>query len=190
MPEPGSARAPRDNAPIRTSAERWRRYTVMTAFGSAALAGLLATVLWRPLPRLIWNASASSPVGLYAVWQGSPVRLGDMVVAWPPEAARALGAARRYIPRNVPLVKRVAAIAGTRVCAEGDLIRIDGAIVAQRRANDPSGRSLPWWHGCVRLGPGEVFLLSKGASAAFDGRYFGVTAPSLVVGRARLLWRR
>jgi type IV secretory pathway protease TraF len=44
------------------------------------------------------------------------------------------------------------------------------------------------WTGCRRLGPGELFLLSPGKPDAFDGRYFGVTLPGEILGRARLLW--
>jgi len=154
----------------------------------ALTAALAATLVAPPSPRLVWNASASSPLGLYRVLPGA-AREGDMVIAWPPEPARALGAARGYLPRNVPLVKRVAAVAGARVCAVGDAILVEGRIVARRRAADPSGRPLPWWHGCMRLRAGELFLLTPGAPGAFDGRYFGPTPGALVVGRARLLWR-
>jgi type IV secretory pathway protease TraF len=88
----------------------------------------------------------------------------------------------------VPLVKRAAAVAGDRVCARQRRIFINGKSVALRRARDPSGRPMPWWSGCARLQDGELFLLSAAGPLAFDGRYFGVTRASEVIGRARLLW--
>ena len=46
-----------------------------------------------------------------------------------------------------------------------------------------------WADGSQRFdGPGELFLLSPGKPDAFDGRYFGVTVPGEILGRARLLW--
>jgi type IV secretory pathway protease TraF len=42
----------------------------------------------------------------------------------------------------------------------------------------------------VRLRAHERFLLMTTSSASFDGRYFGVTDSSDVVGKARLLWPR
>lgn len=166
------------------------RRSRIAAGASLALALLLAPAVLRPAPRLVWNASASSPVGLYAVSPGGELRRGGMALAWPPPAARTLGAARGYLPGNVPLVKRVAAVAGDRVCARGEALLVDGRRVARRQRADPSGRSMPWWTGCVRLRAGEALLLSPGAPLAFDGRYFGPSRAAQVLGRARLLWPR
>jgi conjugative transfer signal peptidase TraF len=146
-----------------------------------------AAVPKRPL--LLWNASASSPIGLYAVGPANRVYRGDMAVAWAPRQARRLAARRGYLPSNVPLVKRVAAVAGANVCAKGALVFVDGRTAALRRAFDPAGRPLPWWSGCSRLGPGDTFLLSAKAPDAFDGRYFGVTRRTELIGKARLVWR-
>lgn len=113
-----------------------------------------------------------------------------MVIAWLPARYRMLAAQRRYLPANVPLVKRVAAAAGDKVCALGRGVFVNGRKVAERLAADGEGRPMPWWHGCVRLRGQERLLLMTRSSASFDGRYFGVTEGSDVVGKARLLWPR
>jgi conjugative transfer signal peptidase TraF len=138
---------------------------------------------------LLWNGSASSRIGLYAVGSGD-VRVGDTAVAWPPDKARRLAASRHYLPATVPLVKRVAAAEGDRVCAAGTGILVNGRRAARRRERDPSGRPLPWWSGCKLLQTGELFLLSPGSPGAFDGRYFGITRPAQLIGKARLLWAK
>lgn len=153
-----------------------------------ASVAVTSTLLWPPRPLLLWNASASSPVGLYVVSSPIHPRVGDTVAAWPPPAARRLASARRYLPASVPLVKRVAAVSGDRVCARGRALSINGRAVAFRPSRDPSGRPLPWWSGCELLRGGDLFLLSPHARHAFDGRYFGVTRSSQVIGKARLLW--
>lgn len=140
-------------------------------------------------PRFVWNASASAPVGLYLVRSTAAPGHGDMVIAWTPEPARTFAARRHYLPANVPLVKRVAAAAGALVCAHGDRILIDGREAARRRRVDGRGRPMPVWLGCRRLGPGELFLLMDRPDS-FDGRYFGTTPASHLVGRARLIWAR
>lgn len=156
---------------------------------AACVVGLLSLAASGPArPRLVWNASASAPVGLYWV-SAAPPRVGDMVVAWAPGPARLLAARRHYLPANVPLVKRVAAMAGARICAAGDWITIDGRRAARRRRRDAAGRRLPVWTGCHILAAGELFLLMDNG-ASFDGRYFGVTPADHVVGRARLIWAR
>lgn len=166
-----------------------RRSLLLASACTFIVVALLATLLWPPRPLLVWNASASSPTGLYLVQAPGRVAVDDMVVAWLPDEARRLGAARHYIPANVPLVKRVAASAGDEVCAVGEAIFVNGRLEALRRSLDPSGREMPWWTGCETLREGELFLLAPGAGAEFDGRYFGITRPSRVVGSARLLWR-
>lgn len=166
-----------------------RRRMFAAAAAAAAITALTATLVWPSGPLLVWNASASSPIGLYLVQSSAGGRPGDMVIAWPPEEARALGAERRYLPRNVPLVKLIGAIAGDRVCGVGEAIFVNGRLVTFRRAADPSGRPMPWWTGCETIPQGDLFLLTPDAPDAFDGRYFGVTTSDLILGRARLLWR-
>ena len=163
-----------------------RRIAIISA--GIILVGL--TIAFPPAPRLVWNASASAPIGLYAVTPGATVEPGDMVIARVPDPSRMMAAERRYIPANVPLVKRVAAAAGDEVCALGQEIFINGTWVVERRAADASGRPLPWWSGCVRLRGRQLFLLMSDSPGSFDGRYFGVTDGGLVVGKARLLWAR
>jgi type IV secretory pathway protease TraF len=113
-----------------------------------------------------------------------------MVIAWAPPSARRLAARRHYLPARVPLVKRVAAVSGARVCAIRAKIIVDGRVAVARRAHDPAGRPMPWWSGCIRLGKGDLFLLSSSAPDSFDGRYFGPTRAGEIVGKAKLLWRR
>jgi type IV secretory pathway protease TraF len=115
---------------------------------------------------------------------------GDMVIARTPLSVRALAAGRHYIPANVPLVKRVAGVPGDRVCAAGVTITVNGRPLAARRASDRLGRPLPWWTGCRTLRDGALLLVMADTPDSFDGRYFGPTSPSDVIGKATLLWRR
>jgi conjugative transfer signal peptidase TraF len=156
------------------------------AIGTLAIVILIGTLLWSPRPLLLWNASSSAPIGLYAVASPNGVRPGEMVVAWTPEPARSLAAERRYLPHNVPLLKRVIASVGDRVCAIGETIFVNGSPVARRREHDAFGRPMPSWTGCPTLADGELFLLMESPNS-FDGRYFGITNSSEVVGRAVLL---
>lgn len=172
----------------RARAKRIRRLR-LGVFAAAASLPALATLVVAPAPRLVWNASASAPIGLYRVDPGAPIARGDMVIAWAPEPWRTLAAGRHYLPANVPLVKRVAAAQGDLVCGAGLRLTVNGAVVALRLAHDRDGRPLPRWDGCRLLGPGQ-FLLLMPAPGSFDGRYFGATGEGRIVGRARLIWPR
>lgn len=167
---------------------RSRRARRLRVGGCAALiAALVTTVAVPPRPRLLWNASASAPMGLWRVAPGTPVGRGDMVVARLAEPWRSLAARRHYLPANVPLLKRVAAEPGDRICAFEAWIFVEGRIAATRLRADRAGRPLPWWHGCRTLDGGTMLLLMHDP-ASFDGRYFGPTERSAIVGKAVPLW--
>lgn len=153
------------------------------------IAVVVATIVSPPVPRLVWNASESAPVGLYGISPGAVLARGNMVVARLPATVQTMAAERRYLPLNVPLVKRVAGVAGDEICALATTIYRDGRAVAVRNARDDQGRPMPMWHGCRILRGGEIFLLTT-ARNSFDGRYFGITEGSDVIGKARLLWAR
>lgn len=162
--------------------------TVAAAF---VLCGYLATPSGsadRAL--LIWNASASARVGLYRVVHQCSYARGDLVFAKPSPSVARLAARRGYLPAGVPLVKRIVATAGDTVCAQGENILIDGQFEAMRLSADSKGRPLPGWFGCRKLHHDEVFLLMEDVRASFDGRYFGPTNTSQIIGRLEPLWVR
>lgn len=154
----------------------------------ATCAALLLLIPRRERPIIIWNATASAPVGFYTVTAPTHIAAGDLVIAWPPAAAARLAAARDYLPRGVPLVKRVAAVPGEPICAAGDAVRAPRGVLVQRLRRDASHRLLPWWRGCGRLPASYYLLLMATVPGSFDGRYFGPVAASQIVGKAHPLW--
>jgi conjugative transfer signal peptidase TraF len=143
----------------------------------------------KNMPRLVWNASASAPIGLYWTDAPSHLRKGDVVLAQPPRWAAQLAYRRGYLPLDVPLVKHVAALAGDTVCARGQVITVDDVTVAKRLPHDSMRRPLPRWTGCHSLRAGQIFLINP-VRASFDGRYFGISQRSDVIGRLEPLWVR
>jgi conjugative transfer signal peptidase TraF len=155
-----------------------------------ATGACLVPVTFPASPRLVWNASASAPIGLYWISTPDGLRRGDLVIARPPIAVRAFAARRRYLPLNVPLVKRIAAGPGIEICALGNRLFRDGAPLVVRRSTDAAGRPMPWWSGCVTLGTGRYLLVMTDVPASFDGRYFGPSGARDILGRATSLWTR
>ena len=156
-----------------------------TMLGTALIAGA-ATVHSPPL--LIWNATASAPVGLYRIGPADRFAKGDLVIAMPPPNLAPLFAERGYLPLRVPLLKHVAALSGAIVCRIGERITIDGAAVAAALDHDHARRLLLNWQGCHQLGHGEVFLLNTERPDSLDSRYFGPGPAALIIGRAQPLW--
>jgi conjugative transfer signal peptidase TraF len=150
----------------------------MIAFSSAA----------HPMPRLLWNASASVPVGFYAVHPVGRLTAGELLVVRPPAPLAQFMAARRYLALGVPLIKHVAALPGQIVCRSGLTITVNGIAEAQALDRDTRDRKLPVWQGCRTVQPGEVFLMNAGVPDSFDGRYFGPVLESTIIGSATPLW--
>jgi conjugative transfer signal peptidase TraF len=153
------------------------------ATGCVGLASMAFAIFGKPAPRVVYNATASAPIGYYAVLPAFPLHPGDLVLVKPPDAARRLASEREYLPTGVPLVKRIAAVAGELVCAGADGVRVGGVVIAHALAVDARGRALPAWSGCGALGPNEVFLLMADIPASFDSRYFGPVPIGSVIGR-------
>jgi conjugative transfer signal peptidase TraF len=146
--------------------------------------GMAVSTLILPMPTLLlWNASASAPVGLYAI---NPLRepaVGEMVAVMPPPALGRIMAERHYLPIGVPFLKHVAARPGALICRRAATVTIDGRRVATAKSADSHGRHLPVWRGCRVLRDGELFLLNP-APDSFDGRYFGAVPATGLLGRA------
>jgi conjugative transfer signal peptidase TraF len=173
---------------------RKRNYiTPPVAVAVGAALAICAIAFSNSTPRhalFVWNASASAPVGLYRVIHQRDVLRGDLVLAIPNHSVAIFAAEREYLPMGVPLVKRVVAVEGDTVCARGNGIFFNRIRLATRLSADNKGRTLPSWTGCRTLGRRDVFLLMAGVSDSFDGRYFGPTDTSNIVGRLEPIWTR
>ena len=139
-------------------------------------------------PHVMWNATASVPLGLYALHIPTQLKVGDLVADQPPLALARLMAVRHYLPLNIPLLKYVGAISGQTVCRQGPTVTIDGLTVATALVTDHANHPLPVWQGCRILKDGEIFLLNPSVADSFDGRYFGPVPLDSVSAVATPLW--
>jgi conjugative transfer signal peptidase TraF len=163
-----------------------RPATVTAMIAAAALMAL--TMGSKPAPLLVWNASASAPIGLYRVRPADKLIVTDLVVAMPPEPLATFLAEADYLPHGLPLIKRILAFPGQSVCRSELLISVDGTEKGSAHERDHHGRLLPVWQGCRVIAEGEVFLMNWDEPASLDGRYFGPIPSSAIVGRAEPLW--
>lgn len=162
-----------------------RRSFVLAIVVAAATLATMIVPVWR---YAVWNATASVPTGLYAIRGKASLHVGERVAIEPPPDLRRLLAERHYLPTGVPLLKRVAAVRGQRVCRFAYGITIDGQYVGAAHARDRLDRPLPVWAGCHVLRTGELFVMNPAAPDSFDGRYFGVLHRTDVIGRATPVW--
>lgn len=172
------------------------RYVMLTA---AAIAAVIASI-GPTAPRLVWNASASVPIGFYTIAPADRLEVPDLVAVMPPESVAAFMVERGYVARDVPLLKHVLGLPGQRLCRHGRAITVDGIELGEALERDSRGRDLPVWQGCRTIAEGEIFLMNLDVGDSLDGRYFGPFPASAVIGRAiplftdedgdgRLVWR-
>ncbi len=160
-------------------------YVMSTSFVVLAIIGQSAV---PNTPKLIWNASASAPVGLYTVRTAADLGVTDLVAVDAPEPLASFLGEREYLPRGVPLMKRIAALPGQTVCRNGSSVSVDTIAMGEALARDRRGRELPVWQGCRTLGASEIFLMNWDVRDSLDGRYFGPIPKDSIIGRALPLW--
>jgi conjugative transfer signal peptidase TraF len=160
-------------------------YVMVTYFVTMGMA--IAAFIPTPI-KLIWNASASAPIGFYTVEPAERLQAPELVAVTPPEPLASFIAGRGYVGRGVPMLKRVLGLPGQRVCRTGFTITVDGIEVGDALERDHLGRELPAWRGCRVIAEGEIFLMNWQVRDSLDGRYFGPIPASSVIGRAIPLW--
>jgi conjugative transfer signal peptidase TraF len=163
-----------------------RMATLLTTLAAATV--VLSTIGVRPVPRFLWNASESVPIGLYRLRPAGNLAVTDLVAVQPPEPLATFLADGNYLPRNVPMLKRVRALSGQIFCRDHFAIAVDKIEVGAAHEHDSRGRPLPIWQGCRVVADGEVFLMNWQSADSLDGRYFGVLPTSAIIGRATPLW--
>ncbi len=139
--------------------------------------------------RLVYNASDSELRGWYLTRPvAGPLARGQLVVFPVPEHVADLVAERGWLPRSVPLLKEVGAVAGDMVCVGADL-RIRGRRIGPVHSEDSAGRPLPVRRrGCFTVEPGHIFPVGLSLARSFDGRYFGEIPVRAVEALAVPLW--
>lgn len=155
-------------------------------FVGLSLAGVLMLCIPTVVPaRFVWNVTASAPTGIYVI-DNDAWRTGDRVAVQPDSLLAADLETRGVLPRGKLLIKRAAAGQGDEVCRIETNVTVNGAVVAVAKITSSAGKPLPTWAGCQRLASSQVLLIGE-TENSYDGRYFGPTAASDVLGRANLV---
>ncbi|MFG1384607.1 S26 family signal peptidase, partial [Xanthobacter sp. V3C-4] len=84
-------------------------YVMVTYF---SVMGVAAVAFVPTSLKLVWNVSASAPVGLYAIEPARWLEVTELLAITPPAALARFLVERGYVGPGVPLMKRVAALPG------------------------------------------------------------------------------
>jgi conjugative transfer signal peptidase TraF len=163
-----------------------RAHGLLIALVSSLAIGAL--IVPRQGPALIWNATASTPIGLYALRPTAGLHVMELVAIAPPRPIAAFLANGGFLPEGGLLLKHILALAGQTICRFDRRITIDGIDAGEAKDRDHLNRPLPVWSGCQTLQPNEVFLMNPAVPESLDGRYFGLLPLTSIVGQAMPLW--
>ncbi|PZQ79409.1 MAG: conjugative transfer signal peptidase TraF [Ancylobacter novellus] len=166
-----------------------RRRALAILVGGGVVMAVIAVPGW--LGGLRINLTPSEPLGLWRIVPlDRPAAIGDLVfICAPPGPVLAFGLERGYFRRGscpggaAPLIKTVAALAGSRIEVGTDVV-IDGAALPRSKLiiRDGAGRALtPWTGGIVPAG--QIFVHSPFAGS-YDSRYFGPIPDAGLLGLA------
>jgi conjugative transfer signal peptidase TraF len=151
---------------------------------------VLAAILLAPaqsrLPWIVYNASGSAPFGFYRVGNRVPKR-GDIVAIRASKTLEHLLVTHTVLPPGIPLLKRVTALGGDRICRSAGVVFVNGEAVAEALERDRDGHPMPIWEGCFTLFDGQFFVVQP-HPFSFDSRYFGPVSECQIIGIARPIW--
>jgi len=129
------------------------------------------------------NLTPSEPVGIYRLVAGDAERAALVWVKQP--AGAAVSILHRYVPANIPLIKRVAAVPGDIVQIATPGVSINGMLWTDSAPldRDAEGRSLEHYpFGSYRVPTGQLWVMSSNPRG-IDSRYFGPVAKASVISR-------
>ena len=164
-------------------------YVMLTYF---AAIGVAAAAVVPTSTRLVWNVSASAPIGLYRIDPAERLEVPDLVAVMPPDPLEGFMVERGYIGRDVPILKRVLGLPGQRVCRTGRTITVDGIAMGEALDRDRRDRPLPVWSGC-RVVAADGHLVWTFHHVALDGWGARAVLEEVLDGEAEqavVLWRK
>jgi conjugative transfer signal peptidase TraF len=165
-----------------------RRRVGAIAVGALGVILIAVASGYRVSPKIIYNPSSSAPRGWYVVKTPTELHRGDFALVMLPAPIARIAGERRYLPRTIPLLKQVGAVARDRVCERQGVVRVNDVVMARSLLRDGAGRPLSAWDECRLLRVHELFLIGLSNAASFDSRYYGPVSVESVIGVAIPLW--
>lgn len=169
-----------------------RRSAALVVAGAGVLAALMLAFGRPAAAPLVYNDSASVPLGFW--WRAggpeTPLRPGMVIGFRPPAAGRAYVAAHlpQYLHGEL-ILKYVVATAGGRICRDpAGAFSVNGRVLGRALKADEHGNLLPAWQGCRMLSAGSVAVFSNRIPDSYDSRYYGAVPARDIKAVYRPLW--
>ncbi|MDC0535478.1 S26 family signal peptidase [Francisellaceae bacterium] len=132
---------------------------------------------------IVFQESASMPVGYYFVYPSSSIKANNIVLISVSKKLSDFLITRGYLKGNKPLLKEVLAVPGDAVCFHESSVSVANKDFPLFKL-DKEGRMLPKIKYCSTLKRGEYFVIGTASEHSFDSRYFGIINGEQILGIA------
>lgn len=141
------------------------------------------------LPQLlVYNTTASVPVGWYLLLPPQDVSRDDMVVFTVPEDIEKLAVERGWLPKGTKMLKRVGGLAGDMYGVnKSRQFYVNGVYIEQASLVDGKGQQMPDRSSGIHMVEDDCFLPVGDNSHSFDGRYYGAVPLECIKNKAVLI---
>lgn len=140
---------------------------------------------------LLINISESMPKGLYFLSdiKKEELKVGDIILFTCPSNIEKYVYGRKYLPKRIPLLKRIAGVKGTIFFMNDGYFYINNKKVARIKSHDKQLLELPVFYTQeIQEVQENYFIVLGDHENSFDSRYFGEISLNLVKKKAKPVW--
>ncbi|WP_440617200.1 signal peptidase I [Cysteiniphilum sp. 6C5] len=156
-------------------------------YKTLAILAILYALLWL-LKVLhigfIQQLTPSMPEGWYFTYPVADYHKGDNVVFIPNQQTEHYILTRKWLPRNIPLLKKIVGVPGDLLCIKGQNVYINEQWIGKIYQTDGKGNMLPVFQFCGKIPKGRYFMQGVANPHSFDSRYYGLVDKSQIMSKA------
>lgn len=132
----------------------------------------------------IQQLTPSMPEGWYFTYPVSDYHKGDNVVFIPNEQTQDYILAREWLPKDIPLLKKIVGVPGDFLCTKAQNVYINEQWIGKVYQTDGKGNALPIFSFCGKIPKDNYFMQGVANPHSFDSRYYGLVNKSQIMSKA------
>ena len=133
---------------------------------------------------VIKQVTLSMPEGYYLTYSTQDITRDDNVLFKPNERIQQFIVDHGWLPKGVPLLKRIVGIPGDKLCIKQQKVSINNKTIAIITDKDSKGNLLPVFQFCGVIARNQYFVQGIANDHSFDSRYYGLILGNQIISKA------
>ena len=133
---------------------------------------------------VIKQFTPSMPEGYYLTYYTQNITRDDDVLFKPNEHIQQFIVDHGWLPKGVPLLKRIVGIPGDKLCIKQRKVAINNKTIAIIKHKDSQGNPLPVFQFCGVIARNQYFVQGIANDHSFDSRYYGLISSNQIISKA------